>query len=120
MRRAPRGPSASRRRSPSGRRATSAPRWRSATGCRRRTSRSSSGAGRSRTCRASLLSLVTTGLTNEQKDFVEALRSFCERECAPGKVGDLGERDDHHSESIAKRMAELGWYGLTIPEEYGG
>jgi alkylation response protein AidB-like acyl-CoA dehydrogenase len=63
---------------------------------------------------------VTTGLTNEQKDFVEALRSFCERECAPGKVDDLGERDDHHSESIARRMAELGWYGLTVPEEYGG
>jgi isovaleryl-CoA dehydrogenase len=63
---------------------------------------------------------VSTGLSNEQKDFVEALRSFCAKECAPGKVPDLGERDDHHSESIARRMAELGWYGLTIPEEYGG
>jgi isovaleryl-CoA dehydrogenase len=64
--------------------------------------------------------LVATGLTTEQKDFVEALRSFCERECAPGKVDDLGGRDDHHSETIARRMAELGWYGLTVPEEYGG
>ncbi len=59
-------------------------------------------------------------LTDEQRDFVSALRQFCERECAPGKVTDLGEREDHHSQQIATRMAELGWYGLTIPEEYGG
>jgi alkylation response protein AidB-like acyl-CoA dehydrogenase len=63
---------------------------------------------------------VATGLTTEQQDFVEALRNFCARECAPGKVDDLDERDDHHSETIARRMAELGWYGLTVPEEYGG
>ena len=63
---------------------------------------------------------MTTGLTTEQTDFVEALRRFCAVECAPGKVDDLGDRDDHHSDSIARRMAELGWYGLTIPEEYGG
>ena len=63
---------------------------------------------------------TSSGLTTEQQDFVEALRSFCERECAPGKVPDLGERDDHHSEVIAGRMGELGWYGLTVPEEYGG
>ncbi len=60
------------------------------------------------------------GLTDEQRDFVDAVRAFCRRECAPGKVEDLGERQDHHSDAIARRMAELGWYGLTIPEEYGG
>jgi alkylation response protein AidB-like acyl-CoA dehydrogenase len=27
---------------------------------------------------------------------------------------------DHHSEEVAAKMAELGWYGLQIPEEYGG
>ena len=59
-------------------------------------------------------------LSDEQRDFVAALRDFCERECAPGKVDDLADREDHHSEAIARRMAELGWYGLTVPEEYGG
>jgi isovaleryl-CoA dehydrogenase len=52
------------------------------------------------------------GLTDEQRDFVEAIRDFCERETfAPG---------DPHQEEVAARMAELGWYGLTIGEEYGG
>ena len=28
--------------------------------------------------------------------------------------------DDHHSDEVAAKMAELGWYGLQIAEEYGG
>ena len=30
------------------------------------------------------------------------------------------EREDAHSDEVAARMGELGWYGLQIPEEYGG
>ncbi|MBX5470031.1 MAG: acyl-CoA/acyl-ACP dehydrogenase [Thermoleophilaceae bacterium] len=61
------------------------------------------------------------GLTEEQQDFVRAVREFCARECTPEKVRELlaGE-DGHHSDEMARRMAELGWYGLCIPEEYGG
>jgi isovaleryl-CoA dehydrogenase len=61
------------------------------------------------------------GLTDEQQDFVRSVRDFCARECTPEKVRELlaGE-DGHHSDEIARRMAELGWYGLCIPEEYGG
>ena len=28
--------------------------------------------------------------------------------------------EDGHSDEVAARMGELGWYGLQIPEEYGG
>jgi len=63
---------------------------------------------------------VALELTDEQRDFVAALRTFCERECGPGQVHDLDEREDHHSEATARRMAELGWYGVTVPEQYGG
>ena len=54
------------------------------------------------------------GLTDEQRAFVEAIRDFAERETWTVPEG------DHHSEQVAAKMAELGWYGLQIPEEYGG
>jgi isovaleryl-CoA dehydrogenase len=53
-------------------------------------------------------------LTAEQEDFVEAIRDFAARE------GFDGSGDDPHSHEVAARMGELGWYGLQIPEEYGG
>jgi alkylation response protein AidB-like acyl-CoA dehydrogenase len=55
-------------------------------------------------------------LTDEQQAFVEAIRDFCERELKGGR----GREDDPHDEAVAKRMADLGWYGLQIDEEYGG
>ena len=55
-----------------------------------------------------------SGLTDEQQDFVAAMRDFVERE-----TFEMPE-DDHHSDEVAAKMAELGWYGLQIAEEYGG
>jgi isovaleryl-CoA dehydrogenase len=61
-------------------------------------------------------------LTDEQNDFVAAIRDFCAREC-----GTKEQRErltdgyaEHHNFDIYKQMAELGWLGVTIPEEYGG
>ena len=60
-------------------------------------------------------------LTEEQQDFVRAVRDFCRRECGPERLGELTHGfDDLHNEDIARRMAELGWYGVAIDEEYGG
>ncbi len=61
-------------------------------------------------------------LSDEQSDFVDAIRDFCDRECG---TQDQRERltdgyREHHSFDIYKLMAELGWLGVTIPEEYGG
>jgi alkylation response protein AidB-like acyl-CoA dehydrogenase len=53
------------------------------------------------------------GLTDEQRAFVEAIRDFGERER-------IAEVDGGHSDAVAARMGELGWYGLQIDEEYGG
>jgi isovaleryl-CoA dehydrogenase len=65
---------------------------------------------------------VDFALTDEQNDFVDAIRDFCERECG---TQDQRERltdgyRDHHNFDIYKQMGELGWLGVTIPEEYGG
>jgi isovaleryl-CoA dehydrogenase len=61
-------------------------------------------------------------LTDEQRDFVSAIRDFCQREC--GTPEQREQLTDHHTElhnaGIYKQMAELGWLGLTIPEDYGG
>ena len=54
------------------------------------------------------------GLTDEQKDFVAAIRDFAARE-----KFEMPE-EDHHSDDAAARLAELGWWGLNIDEEYGG
>jgi isovaleryl-CoA dehydrogenase len=65
---------------------------------------------------------VDFSLTDEQKDFAEAIRRFCDQECG---TRDQRERltDSyriHHNEDLYRQMAELGWLGVTIPEEYGG
>ena len=61
------------------------------------------------------------GLSSEQQDFVAALRDFCGRECTPERLAELTDGfSDLHNDGLAARMAALGWYGLTIPEEYGG
>jgi len=65
---------------------------------------------------------VDFALSDEQKDFVDAIRDFCERECG---TSDQRERltdgyREHHNFDIYKQMAEVGWLGVTIPESYGG
>jgi isovaleryl-CoA dehydrogenase len=61
-------------------------------------------------------------LTDEQRAFVESIRSFAARE-----VGTREQRErltDHgrepHNQEVYERVAELGWVGVSIPEEYGG
>jgi len=54
------------------------------------------------------------GLSDEQRAFVEALRDFA------GRAQWTVDGEDAHNEDVARRMGELGWYGLQIPEEYGG
>jgi isovaleryl-CoA dehydrogenase len=65
---------------------------------------------------------VDFSLTDEQSDFVDAIRNFCAREC-----GSQDQRErltegytEGHSFDVYGQMAELGWLGVTIPEEYGG
>src|SRR6478609_5883907 len=61
-------------------------------------------------------------LTDEQQDFVAAIRDFCARECGTQEQREkLTEGYElHHNFDVYRRMAELGWLGITIPEEHGG
>jgi alkylation response protein AidB-like acyl-CoA dehydrogenase len=61
-------------------------------------------------------------LSDEQRNFVSAIRDFCEREC--GTQEKREQLTEHHSiqhnAELYRKIAELGWLGVTIPEEYGG
>jgi alkylation response protein AidB-like acyl-CoA dehydrogenase len=61
-------------------------------------------------------------LTDEQRDFVSAIRDFCRRECGTAEQREqlTNHYTELHNDGIYRQMADLGWLGLTIPEEHGG
>jgi alkylation response protein AidB-like acyl-CoA dehydrogenase len=61
-------------------------------------------------------------LTDEQGDFVAAIRDFCSRECGTQEQRErlTNGYTEAHSQEIYSKMAGLGWLGVTIPEDLGG
>jgi alkylation response protein AidB-like acyl-CoA dehydrogenase len=57
-------------------------------------------------------------LTDEQESFRALARDFLDREAVPHRVE--WDRRESVDLAIIPKMAELGFFGLTIPEEYGG
>jgi alkylation response protein AidB-like acyl-CoA dehydrogenase len=57
-------------------------------------------------------------LSDTQKAIVETVRDFVEKEVIP--VADEMEQRDEFPEEIVDQMKELGLFGLTVPEEFGG
>lgn len=57
-------------------------------------------------------------LSDEQQAFRQAARDFLDRESIPHRT--QWDRDESVDLAIVPKMAELGFFGLTIPEEYGG
>lgn len=63
--------------------------------------------------------LVTTdGLTEIQTEILSTVRMFVEREILP--VATELEHQDAYPTEIIEGLKELGIFGLTIPEEFGG
>ncbi len=63
-----------------------------------------------------------SGLSDEQQDFVEAIRDFAQRECGTAEQRErLTENyTELHNHDLVARLGELGWLGASVPEEYGG
>ncbi|WP_395691114.1 acyl-CoA dehydrogenase family protein [Nocardioides sp.] len=57
-------------------------------------------------------------LSDEQQAFRELARDFLDREAVPHRT--QWDRDEQVDLAIIPKMAEIGFFGLTIPEEYGG
>jgi alkylation response protein AidB-like acyl-CoA dehydrogenase len=60
----------------------------------------------------------TEGLTDIQRDILATVREFVDKEIIP--VASELEHKDEYPAQIVEGMKELGLFGLTIPEEYGG
>ena len=58
--------------------------------------------------------------TEEQELLRHTAREFIGRECPMTLVRELAESAAGHQPALWKRMAELGWLGLLVPEDYGG
>jgi alkylation response protein AidB-like acyl-CoA dehydrogenase len=60
----------------------------------------------------------TEGLTEQQRDILAAVRAFVNAEIIP--VANTLDRSDTYPEQIMVGLRELGVFGLTIDERYGG
>jgi alkylation response protein AidB-like acyl-CoA dehydrogenase len=58
---------------------------------------------------------------NEQQEMLKTMaRDFLAKECPMTSVRKLMADETGFSPDLWKKMAELGWLGLVLPEEYGG
>src|SRR5882757_7185479 len=57
-------------------------------------------------------------MTDEQEAIVEMVRQFADEQIIPN--AEHYDHEDTFPEPIVEQMKELGLFGVTIPEEYGG
>src|SRR3989304_921029 len=60
------------------------------------------------------------GLDEQQELLKNFARDFLEKECPESLVRAMEEDDKGYSPELWKKMAQQGWMGLIIPEQYGG
>ncbi len=61
---------------------------------------------------------MTFELSEDHESFRRVVRDFAEKEIAPHAA--QWDRDHHFPVDVVHQMGELGLFGLTAPEEYGG
>jgi acyl-CoA dehydrogenase len=60
------------------------------------------------------------GLSEEQEELQRSARRFLDEECPPAFVRETTRDAEGFSRRLHRRMAELGWTGLIVPESHGG
>src|SRR6195952_1855848 len=61
---------------------------------------------------------MTFELSEDHEQFRRTVRDFAEKEVAPHAA--QWDRDHHFPVDVVKKMGQLGLFGLTAPEQYGG
>jgi alkylation response protein AidB-like acyl-CoA dehydrogenase len=56
--------------------------------------------------------------TDEQRAITEMVRQFVDEQVIP--IAEEHDHEDSFPEAVVEQMKELGLFGVTIPEEYGG
>ena len=71
---------------------------------------------------SSTATVPTDGLTDEQRAFTAAIREFARREAGTREQRDaLTHHGRHpHNPELYAKVAELGWLGVAIGEQWGG
>ena len=64
------------------------------------------------------MALASTERTDEQQAIIEMVRQFVDEQILP--KAEHYDGADEYPEPIVEQMKELGLFGVTIPEEYGG
>ena len=60
-------------------------------------------------------------LPNEEEQMVKNLaRELLEAECSPKLARDMEKDDLGYPPELWQKMADLGWLGISLPEQYGG
>ena len=57
-------------------------------------------------------------MTDEQKAIVEMVHQFVDEQVLP--IAEEHDHEDKFPDGVVEQMKELGLFGVTIPEEYGG
>ncbi len=60
------------------------------------------------------------GLDEQQEMLKNFARDFLEKECPESLVRQMEEDEKGYSPDLWQKMAQQGWMGLIIPEQYGG
>ncbi len=64
--------------------------------------------------------MIDFGLSAEQEALQASAREVLARECPPALVRETARSADGVPRTLQRRMAELGWMGLLVPEKDGG
>ena len=59
-------------------------------------------------------------LNMEQKILKDSARDFLKKECPRDLFREMREAEEEYPKKLWKKMAQLGWMGVGIPESYGG
>jgi alkylation response protein AidB-like acyl-CoA dehydrogenase len=60
------------------------------------------------------------GFSEEQELLRDSAKKFLAAECPTTFVREMAQSDTAHSVELWKKIAELGWLGLLIPQRFGG
>ena len=59
-------------------------------------------------------------LSSDQELIKSTARKFIDNECPKDRVRELNRHEKGYDPEMWRKMADLGWMGLALPEEYGG
>jgi alkylation response protein AidB-like acyl-CoA dehydrogenase len=64
--------------------------------------------------------MLDFNLSTEQQILKDAARSFLQKECPPALTKEILQGGRNYDHGLWKKMVDMGWMAIDLPEEYGG